>query len=278
MLGSMQTVSPAARRSGWLLAVGAAVVLLSMPLVSFTEQPRALADDSSGATSDATKQTARLKAPPEKEFLPPPTLREQEILDALEQPTTIEFHQAPLQDVVDFLRDKHEIEIQLDAKALEEAGMGQDSPVTAALKKVSLRSALGLLLKPLDLTWDIRNEVLLITTPEQADGVLFTRTYPVADMGDAPEFHRVVEAITSTVLPSSWDEVGGPGSIVVVPGSQSIVISQTRSAHDEVLSLLRSLRLARASQGPPPPKPSSEVKPKSAKKAKRGVGGGMGMM
>lgn len=275
MLGSMQTVSAAPRRGGWLLGLAAAMVLLSMPLVSFTEQAQVLAEDPTGDKPQVTKDAAKVIAPPEKEFLPEATAAEQEILDALERPTLIEFHQAPLQDVVDFLKDKHQIEIQLDAKAMEEAGIGQDTPVTAALKKVSLRSALGLLLKPLDLNWDIRDEVLLITTPDQADSFLFTRTYPVADLGDSPEFGRVVDAITNTVLPNSWDDVGGPGSIVVVPGSQSIVISQTRAAHEEILTLLRSLRSARATQGPPPPKPPGEAKPKSAKKTKGGSGGGM---
>ena len=41
------------------------------------------------------------------------------------------------------------------------------------------------------------------------------------------------------------DEVGGPGSITVVPKAGSAVISQTRAVHGEILELLRALRAAR---------------------------------
>lgn len=278
MLGSMQTVSPAPRRGGWLLAAAAAIGLLSVPLVNFTEPLQALADDPTGAKPTATSEARKLKAPPEKEFLPALTAAEQAILDALEKPTQVDFHQTSLQDIVDVLKDEHLIEIQLDSKAIAEYGLESDTPVTARFKNVSLRSALSLLLKPMELTWAIRDEVLLLTTLDVADSLLFTRTYPVGDLGGEADFDSLRQAITGTVSPISWDEVGGPGNIVIVPGSQSLVVSQTRPVHEAILTLLRSLRAARESQGPPPKRLSGEAKPKSAKKAKGGMGGGMGMM
>jgi len=54
--------------------------------------------------------------------------------------------------------------------------------VTRNLSGVSLRSALRLMLKDLDLTYVIRDEVLLITTPEEANAKLVTKVYPVADL------------------------------------------------------------------------------------------------
>ncbi len=107
---------------------------------------------------------------------------EKKIHDALDQDTTMEFTEMPLQDAMDYLKDLHGIEIQLDSKALEEAGIGSDSPVTLNLKGISLRSALRLLLNPMDLTSIIKDEVLLITTKEKADTELVTKTYPVADL------------------------------------------------------------------------------------------------
>ncbi len=75
--------------------------------------------------------------------------------------------------------------------------------------------------------------------------MLTTRTYPVGDLSDKQDYDALVNAITSTVKPTSWDEVGGAGSLVVVKASKSLVISQTHEAQVEIVQLLRSLRAAR---------------------------------
>lgn len=107
---------------------------------------------------------------------------ETKILAALNDPTTLEFIETPLKDVIDYLKDLHGIEIQIDAKALETSGLGTDVPVTRNLKGISLRSALRLVLKDLDLSYIIKNEVLLITTPEVATETVVTKVYPVGDL------------------------------------------------------------------------------------------------
>ena len=84
--------------------------------------------------------------------------------------------------MIDFLKDLHNIEIQIDNKALEDAGAGTDTPVTKNLRGISLRSALRLMLGPMDLAYVIKDEVLLITTKEKADAELVTKVYPVADL------------------------------------------------------------------------------------------------
>ena len=67
--------------------------------------------------------------------------------------------------MIDYLKDLHSIEIQIDEKALADMGIGSDTPITRNLKGITLRSALRLMLKELDLTYVIRDEVLSITTP-----------------------------------------------------------------------------------------------------------------
>jgi len=100
----------------------------------------------------------------------------------LKSPTEFEFFETPLDEVVNFLREHHHIEVQIDKKALEDLGIGTDTQVTKSLKGISLRSALKLMLRELDLTYMIKDEVLLITTPEVADNQLSTKVYPVADL------------------------------------------------------------------------------------------------
>ena len=66
---------------------------------------------------------------------------------------------------------------------LNDANITADTPVTKDLKGITLKSALHLMLKDLgDLTYIIQDEVLLITTQEQADANLVLKVYPVADL------------------------------------------------------------------------------------------------
>jgi len=109
---------------------------------------------------------------------------EQKIDKALKEPTEISFVDTPLRDVIDYLKDYHHIEIQLDTAAMKDAGADPDGQVTKNIKGISLRSALKLLLEDSKLTYVIHNEVLLITTPEKAtsDDYMTTKVYPVADL------------------------------------------------------------------------------------------------
>ena len=94
---------------------------------------------------------------------------EKKINEALKSPTQLEFVDTPLTDVIDYLKDYHQIEIQLDKKAMEEASIALDTPVKKNLKGISLKSALRLMLGELGLTYIIQDEVLLITTKEAAE-------------------------------------------------------------------------------------------------------------
>jgi hypothetical protein len=107
---------------------------------------------------------------------------EERILSALDEPTELEFIETPLSDVIEYLKDRHKIEIQIDKKALEDAGVTSDTPVTWNLRGIKLKSALKLMLGELELTYVIENEVLSITTSEEANSTLKTKVYPVADL------------------------------------------------------------------------------------------------
>ncbi len=110
---------------------------------------------------------------------------EKAINEALKQPTTLEFVDTPLKDVVDYLKDYHHIEIQLDAAAMKkDVGVDPDTLVTKNLHGISLRSALKLLLDELQLKYVIHNDVLLITSPAKAESeeYMTTKVYPVGDL------------------------------------------------------------------------------------------------
>jgi len=92
---------------------------------------------------------------------------EQKIEEALRSETNLDFVETPLSDVIDYLKDYHHIEIQINRKVLDDVGIASDTPITRKLKGVSLRSALRLMLRDLNLTYVIDDGVLLITTPEE---------------------------------------------------------------------------------------------------------------
>ncbi len=129
------------------------------------------------------KEITRLREKYKSVDLANPGSQEQKIYAALDEPVSqFEFNEAPLRDVIAQIRDSSDIPVQLDIKALEEAGIDLDMPITQNLSGISLRSALRLMLGSNDLTYLIKNEVLLITTIEKAQENLVVKVYPVADL------------------------------------------------------------------------------------------------
>jgi general secretion pathway protein D len=68
--------------------------------------------------------------------------------------------------------------------------------------------------------------------------------YAPGSMGGATQadFDTLIDLITSTIAPQSWDTVGGPGSIEGFPTNLSLVVSQTQDVHEEIADLLDQLR------------------------------------
>ncbi len=133
-------------------------------------------------------------------------------------------------------------------------------PVTVHLKNISLRSALRLLLGPLDFNYVIKDEVLLITTKEKCDAELRTRLYPVQDLLDRTVQENLnlnpasdlIAMITGSVAPTTWDEVGGPGSIKYLAVAKCLVIGQTEEIHEQICDLLAATRKVMALEGAQP--------------------------
>jgi general secretion pathway protein D len=60
--------------------------------------------------------------------------------------------------------------------------------------------------------------------------------------GAQADFDSLIDLIKSTVKPTTWDDVGGPGSIAPFETNLSIVVSQTQEVHEEIADLLEQLR------------------------------------
>ena len=190
----------------------------------------------------ASKQGA---VPSRGEFL---LQKEAQVRQKLQALTEFDFQKTPLSKALEFLGEKHDLDIVLDQIALKEEGVPPDYEITLKLKEVTLAAALGYLLEPIDLDYVIKEEALLVTTLYVAEQEQILRIYPVTDLvqykgadgalqNDEDSLPRL---ITGTIAPNSWDAVGGPGGIKVREGL--LIVSQTSDTIAEIELVLAAIR------------------------------------
>lgn len=184
---------------------------------------------------------------------------EEKIRRALEERTEVAFTDTPLVDALDFLRDLHQFSIIVDVAALQGEGVDSSSPVNLELSGITLRSAMRIMLRPLQLTYVIEDEVMKITTEAKANESLATRVYPVPDLAtDGEELESIVDAIQAGCGTNRWEAKLGL-TITGVTKSRSLVIRQTQAMHEEIEALLKNLRDAEAQLKTIPQFPKSSV-------------------
>jgi hypothetical protein len=255
----------------------------------------AIAEEKSSTTNDPFRATPEQKQPAKTEqphrTASPIHTGQAAIEKALNESTSVEFKETPLTDVIDFLINQSHIEIQLDQRAIADVGIGTDTPMTAKITGVSLRSVLNLILRPINLTWIIKDEVLLITTPEEAESQLTIQVHDVSDLVVCRDknddlwndYDTLIDTINRVVKPTTWDNVGGPGEIVGVElgSAKVLVVNQTYAVHREIEKLLADIR-AVAAEHPDEDSPRRERKPTPSNPtpqnlAQPDAGHGMGM-
>ena len=175
---------------------------------------------------------------------------------ALGEPTSFEFVDSNLAMIIRYLADKHHIPIVLDMRALANAGIEQDTPITAAFEGIPLRSGMKHLLRDLELTYVLFGDVLLATTLTEAESLLETRVYPVEDLlphnSDAKARDDALQELRQLVVdncaPKSWGDVGGFANISIAKGRPALVVSQILENHEWIADLMGMLRTAERPQ------------------------------
>jgi type II secretory pathway component GspD/PulD (secretin) len=128
------------------------------------------------------------------------TAEERNIERKLSMPLSLSFANAPLRDVIEYIHGDQGINIFVDEPALAEKGITLDSLVTIHLDNIALKSGLKLLLNLVHLTYVVTDDVLKITTEEQARGKLEQKVYQVTDLVIAVENFGQVGAPPETQL------------------------------------------------------------------------------
>jgi hypothetical protein len=161
---------------------------------------------------------------------------------ALEMPTVVEFVETPLQDVVDYLKDYHKVEIQLDKRALDDGGIGTDTPITRNLRNISLRSALDLMFSEHSLTWIIDHEVLMITTAKTADERRETCVYNLGALIGERSAEELSQVIWKSLVPVGQRDENA--DLSVIPYRHLLIVRHSQQGQRQVAQLLEQLKSA----------------------------------
>ncbi|MBI1899962.1 MAG: hypothetical protein HYS13_02455 [Planctomycetia bacterium] len=166
---------------------------------------------------------------------------------ALGERTKLRFDNDSLRAVGDEIEARHKIPVLFDEKALDDVRVSVHTPITKSLEGVTLRSALRLILEEHELAYVIDEGLLVVTSKTEAESMLHTVIYEVPDLlyeegFDVADADSLVEVITSTVEPQSWEEAGGAGSLACL--LETLVISSTDEVHDKTAAMLAALRTA----------------------------------
>ncbi|PQO29974.1 hypothetical protein [Blastopirellula marina] len=95
---------------------------------------------------------------------------------------SIDLLNKPLDAVTQTLSKLCGCNVLIDLRALEENGFSPDMPIKLPQRSRSLRHTLDLICQDLELDWDIKSEVLRITTPEETESDLHVCVYPIRDL------------------------------------------------------------------------------------------------
>jgi hypothetical protein len=191
----------------------AAALVVIMAALTFWPGGRGLsplaAEEKSPKVGAADKQTAALLADAE---------RDRATREKLAKPGEAEFVEQPLPDVLDYFKDCCKVQIYVKRRSVEEQGIDPGTAkVTFSMKGVPMSRILQLILDNFKLDYMIQDGIVIISTPEDLEGQTITKVYNLQHyLGVTPstqEVRNLIQVITETVLPQSWDEQGGPGSI-----------------------------------------------------------------
>lgn len=158
------------------------------------------------------------------------TETEMRVRQSLTQPISLHFDSAPLSQVMQYIADTQGVNVVVDEQGLADEGVTSSTPVSIGVDGIQLRSALNLMLHPLNLDYTIENEVLNITSRLRQQGDLKTTVYQVADLVVPVS----VAPPTSTFQPGSGFGVNSGQNSLPGAGLQSIPSSPTGNGFAQV--------------------------------------------
>jgi hypothetical protein len=179
------------------------------------------------------------------------TTEETALLKVLNSTVSVDFKDASLKEVLEFLDAKSEgkLNIFLDQNSIKEAGVDYESKVNFKGKSIKVRTLLKKVFGDLGLTWAIKDAAVQVITPDRIKEFTVTRAYPVNDLispvanARMPmwaqkqymynQAQQLMQTIVNMIEPNSWQGLSekGYGTISYNEATMSIIINHTAEMH-----------------------------------------------
>ncbi|MGZ0174743.1 MAG: hypothetical protein ACKVHE_35035 [Planctomycetales bacterium] len=165
----------------------------------------------------------------------------------LNEKTSVAFDDLPLSDAIHSVSKSSGLPIILDVVAIEEAGLVVDEPVSLKVSNIPVRTILKLLLKDLELTYVVEDDVIKVTCLVVASIALTTGIFPVADlMTEKDKSWRQLANLIQGETDGLWERFDGSGGTVSISrATKSLIVRQTPDVLMDVQQLLTFLRAAK---------------------------------
>lgn len=144
------------------------------------------------------------------------TAEEKALLRLLDTPTKlpVQLKDMPLDQVLKYLETELGLELQVSKATLDEVQADYTKQINVNIPKgTNRRAVLLVILGNLDLTYVIKNNQIVVMTPERASKEMVTKPYYVGELAGSPR--QIADLIEKTIEPESWRRGGGKGHIVV---------------------------------------------------------------
>ncbi len=159
----------------------------------------------------------------------------------LKEKISVDFNKTPLKDVIKFLATNLQINVIFHQPSVADTGIEPDTPVTFKVTSITLESLLNLILKPLDLSYIVNKEALVIISEDRAEDFYTTVVYDIRKLTTAGFSEKDIMSVISKSTDASWegDENQNSGGIIFIPGG--CVIWDTHHVHEQIFDLLQQL-------------------------------------
>lgn len=165
----------------------------------------------------------------------------------------------PLIEFVDMISEKYGMPTFIDENAFDDEGLDTEEEVDWKLTNIRLRTALSMILDTKDLTYLIKDGILVITTKTEAEDRQTTRVYdcssllandqslaalatkPGSPSGAGNSTNSLIMVLQNCVEPLSWEDNGGPAGAKIVPFRNKLIIRNTEAIHHDLRLLLDEL-------------------------------------
>lgn len=161
----------------------------------------------------------------------------EEMRDMLRQTVKVSFDGLPFRQVLEALLAQNGLPYHLNEVELDNLSIDPDTPITNNVGEVLLCDALELILKPLDLQYEVYPQYVKISSNDELQGAVryYDLAFILPTSAGVPDLIRAIE---STTTDEEWNMAGG--SSISVVGSM-MVANCSEKAHRQIEKLLARL-------------------------------------